>query len=568
VTVVGTCLARDHEIRRCMALSGTRRWHQLAMLPGSFWVIARDREDTVVFCADVASRPSVFYAPVDGGVVWATAETPVREYFGDGPDPEAVLLDMLVSEVPMFGGEVPRQGTRATGVRPGWLLRISGREHSVERWYSRREHVTYEGAAPAFREWLLDWIDRWAHHGNGAVVSADFGGLDSSAAAVLAARVRRVLAITQVVGRDRQELELVRRISRAAGGVEHRLLQSDETLLPYGGLADLSSLPDTDAPSASVVLLDAGRATFRLAAEAGSSDHLTGWSGDLVLSPRPAALAGLVRSGHAVQALRATLALARGERSSAARACVELLRLTASTYEDAGRRMMRTMHSFHSRPPPDHAIPSWQRELDWASMTEAVHWLTDEAASGAVRRLEQLIAEPPEFTDPERAFDWWEARRGADATAAISAIARNEGIQPLSPYRDTRIVDLCLALAGPLREPAGTFKRLVTEELGDLLPAALAARRSKDNLVVDDDAQAGMRRHAAVLRELIASDSSALVRAGLVDRRRVNDALGAMLTGRRGLFPAVDRLIAISVWLTKPRQTWWEANTCTPQPTT
>jgi asparagine synthase (glutamine-hydrolysing) len=373
-----------------------------------------------------------------------------------------------------------------------------------------------------------------------------------------------VAALTLVDNPRAGEVELVTRIARAAQ-LDHYVIPVGDAL-PYEGLDDPASQPDTALPSPGVALLGVRRATFTTAAVVGSSDHLTGWSGDLVLAPRKATLVSLLRAGRRVSATRAALALARGDRSSATRVCATLLRLAASSHQQAVRRAARAL-----RAPvvdPTVSLPSWERYLDWASLPRAAGWLTAEAKDLVARRLEALVEEPSDYHSPEQAFDWWEARRASTKNAATRALAALHGIEVHAPYRDLRILDLVFGLPGYLREPPGTFKPLVTQELADALPPALTSRRSKDGLVINDAAQRGIRRNAPVLRELIASDASILVRAGLLQRSAVGQALDATIAGAARHFPDLDRLTGIAVWLAKPRQPWWEENTCTPQPTT
>ncbi len=554
VTVVGNCLSLDSELRACLALSGTARWRALAMLPGSFRTIVRSPSETVVI-GDLVGLACLYFVVIRGRLVWATAATPLAAYLDSGPRLEPVVLDMAVSGIPRFGGETPYEGVNA--VRPGWLLRIAADGHRTERWYEPSEFVTYEHARSRFREWLLEAVRRRAQRSPS--LTADLsGGIDSSTVAVLAARHRDLVAFTYLDDPQAEDLAFAVRIAAGTRRLSHRVVGIDQRTLHYCGLDDPAGLPRTDLPSEAVAVIGPDRAILEQAAGTGSSDHLTGWGGDLVLSAGPGSLVGLLRSGQPLRALGGALMEARAQRSSATRVSLATLRLTADSYGRSLRRAARALRA--ARVDPAAEPEAWRLALNWSRPLAAAGWLTRDAAAQVSQRLERLANETPDYAHPEQSLDWWEATRSAASTAAIRAVAWNLGIEHFTPFWHNRILDLCLSLPGYVREPAGSFKPLVRTGLADLLPPALAERDYKDGLVQTNTAHQGLRRHARALRELIASDSSALIKAGMFERRLVSARLEEMIDGSDMNTTSLRKLIAAEIWLAQQdlrRETWW-----------
>jgi asparagine synthase (glutamine-hydrolysing) len=187
----------------------------------------------------------------------------------------------------------------------------------------------------------------------------------------------------------------------------------------------------------------------------------------------------------------------------------------------------------------------------------ATSWLTGDAAQWAAQRAQQFAVRSPEYVDPGQMFDWWEARRTTARLAMTAALAASFGLQLHDPYADLRVLELCLAIPSRLREPAGSFKPLVTQTLADLLPRDLTSRTSKDTLGIGDAVQRGLRHNASTVRALIASESSQLIRAGLIDRAAITRALELAIMGAN-VYTELDSLIAIELWLAKPREPWWK----------
>jgi asparagine synthase (glutamine-hydrolysing) len=525
------------------------------MLPGSFWTVIQDSASTVVI-GDLANRARVYFAVVDGGVWWSTAATPLAACVGGGVRPELLVLDMVVRGIPSFGGETPFAGVRA--VQPGWLLTIDRDGHRVERWYTASEAGSYTQTAALFRDLIIDTTERHAER-SPVLTSALSGGIDSGILAVLAARHRRVLALTYVEDPDAVDLEVAGQIVRSQPGLDHEIIEVDDTMLPYAWLDHPGALPVTDLPSTSLAIFGPERAVLDRAAAAGSTDHLVGWSGDRLLSAGAASLAGVLCSGRPVAALRGALAHARDERSSSTRVCLALLQMATSSHRASLRRAARTLRQ--GGLDPNREVTGWQQELNRACLLGAAGWLTDDAADWVVLQLEQLAHTAPEHNDPERAGDWWEVRQAAARTAGFEAFAASHGIVIHAPFCDSRLLDACLALPGRKREPFGSFKPLVTEACADLIPAALAQRTAKDDLGMSRAVRRGLRRHSHTIRELI--DGSALISAHLLDGFAVRSRLESLIAGADDDVDSLNQLIVAELWLTQQhhrRQAWWEEN--------
>jgi asparagine synthase (glutamine-hydrolysing) len=554
VTVIGDCLATDREVRACLALAGAARWRAFGMLPGSFWTVVHGPAETVVL-GDLMGRRCVFVASSEGRLVWATAATPLAALVGSEVRLERLVLELAVSGVPRSGGETVYAGVAR--VPPGSLLRITAQSHRIERWYTAGESIGFAQAQERFREWLPDGVRRTAPGGQR---TADLSaGIDSGTVAVLAAQDRDLIAYTYVEDPLDDDLAVVSRIAAGAPRMSHRVVQIDERMLHYRGLEDPASLPCTDLPATDVALTGPNRAILELAAEAGSTDHLKGDNGDLVLSARPTRLVSLLRAGESRAAFRAALTEARTERASATQLSVAALRMASGSYRSSLRRAARIVRArkVDPRVEPDY----WQLMLNWAWPTCVAGCLTEAAAEWVAQQLDELADRTPEHPEPERALDWWEARRSAGGSAATRQLADGLGISLRTPYEDARILDLCLSLGGHEREPEGTFKPLATSGLADVLAPELARRGAKDRLLVTHASRRGIRRHRREIRGLVASDSSALVTAGVLDRRPVSTRLEALVDGSDTNASSLKDLVAVEVWAATRdlrRTTWWE----------
>jgi asparagine synthase (glutamine-hydrolysing) len=555
VTVLGSCSAPLEELRRCLTFTGVERHRRLATLPGSFRAVVRSDAETVIV-GDLVGRAPVYVASDDEGPVWATAATPLAALVGGTERPELVVLDMLASGIPQFGGEAPY--TDVEVVPGGSLLRIGPGGHRVERWYRTGESLTLAQAGSSLREGLLGWSE-WCGAAGG-VWTADVSGIDSSALAVLAARLRDVVGITRVDDADREAVEDVWRMVQSVTRLHRRLVTSPGGVSHFAGLGDPEALPFTDLPSSGLVQLAKERAVLEAAAAAGSTDHVKGWGGDLVFSARLASLAPLLRAGRPLPAIAAALAAARDERVSQMAVSLAIARLSGESYRHSLRRVARAVRK--SRVDPAVEPDPWQLELNWAWPLCVAGMLTPEAARWASERLEQLAEQPPEQPDPARTIDWWVARRAVSRLSAVEALAASYGIAIHTPYLQTWTLDTCLLrLIGERREPAGTFKPLATEQLASLIPAALASTTSKDRLRSRGGIQLGLRQHEDQLRALIASDDSYLVRAGLLKRSAIADRLGTLLSGSDSTIRSLLLVVAAELWFAQRDlrlNTWWE----------
>ncbi len=559
VTVVGSCQATDAELDQSLDAARAGRWDELARWAGSYVTIVQRPGETVVF-GDLAGVARVYFATTDAGYLWATAATPLAAYLGARRRLDLLALDMAVTGVELYGGDVPYE--RVHAVPPGHVLRIDRARCATEPWYVPRRFVPDEPpfpeAARQFRDLLADAVARRVASA-GSTITGDFsGGLDSSALMCLAARGQRVVGITYAdyPGADHAARLIASECPRLQRDVVHRVLH-------YGELDSLTALPVTDLPSGDLAVLGPDRAILERAASFASSDHLIGVGGDELLTARYSALVTLLRGGRRREALRRALALSRDERIPAARMLLSLRRLAATPYPRALRHVAGIVGSGTADPAVE--PEDWQ-DIAWATPMAAAGWLTPEAARWISGRLLALAQDSCQYETPEALDDWQEIRRGASDIQGYRALARELGITIHTPYYDNELLARFLAMPGYAREPQG-FKPLATVGMADLLPPALVNTTSKDdnNVILADEL--GLQQNADALRAFVSS--SVLISEGIFQPFVVSAYVERAIAGVDTRHKSLGRFIAAELWARRSdlrRETWWEEATCTQQP--
>ncbi|PJE95386.1 asparagine synthase [Streptomyces carminius] len=385
-----------------------------------------------------------------------------------------------------------------------WLLLDpdGGTRHS-RRWSAPEPVVPLaEGAADLARA-LADAVE--VRTRGLALVTADLGGLDSTAVCCTAARgttpvVAYTAATHDPLGDD---VRWARRTVAALGNVEHHLVPAEDVPLSYDGLGSLGDL--LDAPCLMTVDHNRRMSLLRLAAERGSALHLTGLGGDELLGGSAAHLHTMIRT-------RPRTAL-RGLRGYAAK------------YGWSRRQVLRQLLDRRSypawlagvaadlrRPQPDERQPL----LEWCAPPRLPPWVTPEAAD-AVREL--ILTEAPAARPlaPGRGHG---AHRELVSMDLLSRFARhvNQMSEPLgvvcaAPYYDDRVVEAALAVRPEDRVTPYWYKPLIVEAMRGIVPEGSRTRATRANATLEE--AAGQRRHRDQLLALC--EDSRLGRLGLVD---------------------------------------------------
>ena len=552
VTVLGTCLARDEELRDAPEAARRERWEQLASWPGSYVTVVRRPQETVMF-GDLAGAARVYVTATEKGHLWGTAATPLGAFIGAKHRLELLALRLAVLGGDSDGGAVPLHGV--DGVPPGSVLRIGRDRPTVERWYEPSRfapaELSFPEAARLFRELLVDAVARRAARA-GSLISGDLsGGIDSSALMCLA--TREIDGVGLTYADHPNAAATAARIVEEWPRLRHEVIHRDERTLHYGGL---DQLPVTDLPSGDLAVLGPDRAIIERAASFRVSHHVIGVGGDELMTARPTGLVTLLRAGRRREAIRGALALSRAERIPAARMLLALRRLAATSYPQALREIAGQVRSGAVNPIVE---PEGWQHFAWGIPMAAAGWLSPRSARWGTEWLLALAENDPGFDTPEALEDWQEIRHGATDIQGYRALARQLGITVHTPYYDNQLLARFLAMPGHARELAGRFKALAAIGLADLLPATLrnTTRKDDNNVLLAD--QEGLQHNARALRALVAS--SALISEGILEHAAVSAYVERAIDDVDTRHRSLIGFIAAELWLRDSdlhRQTWWE----------
>ncbi|MGG7569767.1 asparagine synthase-related protein [Streptomyces sirii] len=337
------------------------RWAELTRWPGSYWAVADNGQQRFV-CGDLAGIRAVYYTlRGDERTAWATEP--------------GLLGRALVPDLPWLAARLtvgeqhwphrsPYQGIRLVpgGFRlllapgaPAQLLDVSG----VEPVDEPREGARQFGQA------LTGAVQ---HRGRaaGGVVGADLsGGLDSSAAVVLAADAGPVHAVTYTDGyTSGEDMAFASRIA------EHTKIAHT---VDIGGDAQLPFSIPAGQPTGAESVLEA--AMFAMDASylhpvRGLPLHLTGHGGDIVLDFSSACWVRLLQDGRRREAHRQVVAFAR-LRNTAPGPYWKALR-EAAVLGRSGSLERAARASERGPITPEAAVAGWS----WCRLRAGASWLT------------------------------------------------------------------------------------------------------------------------------------------------------------------------------------------------
>jgi hypothetical protein len=556
VLTVGGCLPSAEELDRALRSTGWGRWQSLAAAPGSYLTVFSDPDETVVF-GDLGGATPVYYAVVDGGVLWSTAATPLAAYVRDTPDLGMLALDLSINWIPPYGGGTPYEHVRA--VPPGWALRIGRDGCSVQRWCAPLPRATFDQTAAAIAGQLVHGVARRVELGS--PISGDFGGTDSTILVALAARHVDTVGITYVDNPATTDVEHGKRVALAMPRLTRRLVPRSVDSLYYEGIGAPERLPQTDLPSTAFVYNAHSKAILEVALEAGSGHHLFGFGGDQALSSGPDTLVARLRDGRILSALALTATWARADRTSSWRAVRALAQgAVGGSYP---RAVGRAASAIGPGAIDDRDYAFWELAFTPVRPTAAAGWVSTDAAPRVRTLAGRLAGEPALWEDPLVDADYrfrWRTSRSLDGYVELAA---GLGIDLHAPWMDTELIRVSWALRGWDREPH-EFKQLARAGLREVLPPIVTERTGKDRLGIARTSQEGLGRHAAQVRELV--ESSRLVAAGVLDRARVRRGVEIAVLGGVTAERSVDAVLAADLWLTRrpwASPEWWkEAGLC------
>ncbi|WP_410534892.1 lasso peptide isopeptide bond-forming cyclase [Streptomyces sp. KL2] len=537
VAVLGEHLVTAEEAARAAAaardsLASLDRF--AAAWPGGFHLLA-SAAGRVRIQGGVVGIRRVFHAGAGPVTVAGDRADVVAELAGRSMDERRLAVHLLTLSLlhPLSGQPVWEGVERLPGDH--WLcLPPEGGTRRFRRWTAPEPSVPLAEGAEALAEALTTAVD--VRTRGRSLVTADLGGLDSTAICCAAARgTARVVAYTaethDPLGDD---AHWARRTVAALGNVEHHLVPAERIPLTYDGLDTFDDR--LDAPCLMAVDHRRRMSLLELAAHRGSTLHLTGMGGDELLMGCAAHLHTMVRTHPrtALRSLRGFTAKYGWSRREVLRQLLDR-RDYPSWLKGVGQDLLR--------PQPREREPL----LEWCVPPRLPPWTTPDAVH-AVR--ERILAEAA-TVEPLAAGRGHGTHRELATMDLTSRFARHVdqmaaplGVACEAPYYDDRVVETCLAVRPQDRITPFRYKPLIVEAMRGIVPEESRTRATKANAGME--AELGLRRHRERLLALF--EDSRLERLGLIDAsalRRWCDLPVSAELGSELLQPTV----ACEVWL-------------------
>jgi asparagine synthase (glutamine-hydrolysing) len=541
LAVVGDCPVTEQELHAALAAVRARRWGELTRWPGSYWVVADDGRQRFV-CGDLAGVRAVHYTlPGGEGAAWATQ----ARFLGRPLVPD---LPWLAARLTVGGHHCPHRGPyeeiRLVPGGFGLLLAPGAPPQLID--ISGVDAVDELGeGADRFGRVLTEAVQHRVRAAGG-VVGADLsGGLDSSAAVVLAADAGDVHAVTYADGyTSGEDMAFASHVAEHTG-IAHTVVLGTDEQLPFSFPA---GQPTGGEPvlEAAMYAMDASY----LHPVRGLPLHLTGHGGDIVLDSSSACWVRLVQDGRRREAHRQVVAFARlrntapGPYWKALKEAADLGR--SGSLERAARALERGPVT------PQAAVAGWS----WCRLGAGASWLTGYGRHQVSALLRQTAQDQqPELADE---FDQWAVLRSAGASArGWAPYGAALGVRPVYPYLDNQVVRAAFAVPALARRGLVTYKPLLRAALPEL-PDWLTSRRSKGSFTAQRIA--GLARHLGRLTELIAS--SPLADAGLIDPAAVSASLAQAARGQSAMVIADLHQLIVTCWWLSGQTTGREAAAC------
>ncbi|MEE1943204.1 lasso peptide isopeptide bond-forming cyclase [Streptomyces sp. TRM 70361] len=537
VAVLGEHRVTDGEAARAAAAAADSpaAFDRLtAAWPGSFHLLASAAGRTRVQ-GGVTGVRRVFHGATTGPVTVAGDRADVvADLLGGELDETRLAVQLLTAGLlhPFSGRPLWRGVERLPGDHC-LLLEPDGRARRLRRWSAPEPAVPLAEGAAALARALTEAVE--VRTRGRTLVTADLGGLDSTAVCCTAARgPARVVAYTAAthdpLGDD---VHWARRTVAALGsGVEHHLVPAERIPLSYDGLGSPGGL--LDAPCLMTVDHDRRMSLLRLAAERGSALHLTGLGGDELLGGSAAHLHAMIRTRPlaALHRLRGYAAKYGWSRRQALRQLADRRSYPA---------WLRGVAADLRRPQPAERQPL----LEWCAPPRLPPWVTADAAD-AVRDLLRAEASAVRPLAPGHG-----AHRELVTMDLLSRFTRHVnqlsvplGVVCSAPYYDDRVVEAALAVRPQDRITPYRYKPLIVEAMRGIVPEASRTRATRANATLEE--VAGQRRHRD--RLLALCEDSRLGRLGLVDPAELRRWCARPLSPE-GESELLHPTVACEVWL-------------------
>ncbi|MGV9224951.1 asparagine synthase-related protein [Streptomyces albogriseolus] len=399
---------------------------------------------------------------------------------------------------------------RGVDVVPGdrrVLLDRDGRLRTSRCWSPPPAELPLAEGARLVRERLADAVA--ARITGRELVSADLGGVDSTAVVATAARtgaktVAYTAAVHDVLGDD---VAHARRTVEALDAVEHHVVPATAVPLTFDRVDALDD--DLDTPSLYAVNRHRRMYIIERAAERGSPVHLSGMGGDELFSGASAHVHGLL-ARHPRTAWRLARGFTSRHRWSRRTAIAQLL-----DRRPYGSWLARAAHDL-TLPQPPMSTPLFT----WGTPPRLPPWATRPAVE-AVRALIQVQAKDTEPLAPGHGGhrELATLRTLARFARHVQQMSEPLGVTFAAPYYDDLLVEAALAVRPQERVTPWRYKPLIEEAMRGVVPDSVRHRTTKAHAALEEET--GLRRHRFALLALW--EDSRLRELGLVDEAALRD---------------------------------------------
>lgn len=456
----------------------------------------------------------LYQARIEGITVAADRADVLAGLLGSGLDRVRLALHLLSPPVlyPLAGQSV-WQGVDLVPTDHALLLDANGRGRTTRWWSPPPPVLPVATGAERLRQALSEAVQ--ARVRNHPTVSCDLGGVDSTAVCSLAARGPATVLAYTAGSQDplADDVPYARRTVAAlnASGthVEHHVIPAEQMPLVYHGLLDMDD--PLDEPCGATVDRERWLLIARLAAEAGSPMHLTGFGGDELLYGSLSHLHSLTRRRPvaAWRALRGFAVKYRWPTGALLRQLID---------NQPYHVWLGAVAGSLTAPPPVSAQPL----LEWGFRPRLAPWVTPEATAEVdrlVRAQAEAVIEP---LAPRRGQhrELETMRFVSRLTRQLDQMCNRFGVTLSAPYYDDRVIEAGLAVRAQDRITPWRYKPLLQEAMRGIVPDHSLNRQTKANGTVDEDT--GMRQNRAQLLALW--EESRLADLGLVDETAVREA--------------------------------------------
>jgi asparagine synthase (glutamine-hydrolysing) len=544
VTIFGPCSIDPRQLDR-LATNGVDRL-ALTAFPGCYVIVETTSSKTVIY-TDPGHAWPIYTARAPDGTVWGSSALALATLLDRKPDHSWLIVSLLAPERPeLLAGRSAFHGIASAS--PG--TRITLTENSVtedgEAWTVPPTQGSLREGAQRLRRALTDAVA--VRVSSSTRPTADFsGGMDSTSLAFLAADeiantqnrrrcndIADVIAVTiHPIGRLRGgDMDYAKLAANGHPRIRHILCGLEEQHLPYSRMSELT--PASDEPALTTIAIARAVAEFELLNDVGSDCHFTGDGGDTIVGCHPSYLADLARRWRLGLLFREAIGWGKLLRAP-------VLPLLASACLGAlARGSVRDPQG----PGPSRESVAWATPEAWSIVKDVEKGQQHVSRPNSGDHAKQQLVKAMQFV-------------GRTARSDVQ-VASHYQVEVHNPFIDAQVMEAVMAVPPWMRATPHNYKPLLAAAMADLLPIAVAQRRTKGDFLADH--YLGLRRNIDEVKELAHGQ---MKDANLVDPHRLCILLDRVSAGIPVAFSAFEPLVAAEVWLraltAAPTDEEWES---------